>query len=291
MGLKDPRTFRQHLQSTVSLTVSLGPLTIIIDDILRGGFLAQPEAGEPLSRYVPTYVRGLDELLTEGIPEGNVVLVAGTPGALKTSFVYSILHNNAKDGRKGLFISLEQGSRELASAMAGLGMDDLGDDDLLVMDVGRIRLELEEREVDKDWMDILKRVIQDSVETAGTRLLAIDSLDVLYGLGMLVHPRRELFHFFNFLRELGLTTFLISEVPLGRQTLAEHGEDFLADGVFLLKHYDVGETEVQLRLRCVKMRRTAHETGHYALGFGDGGLYVTRVIARKHAPELSQGTS
>ncbi|MFQ6012194.1 MAG: RAD55 family ATPase [Thermoplasmata archaeon] len=244
-----------------------------------------------MPRSVPTYVGGLDELLTEGIPEGNVVLVTGTPGALKTSFVYSILYHNAREGRKGLFISLEQGYRELASSMARLGMDDLGDDRLLVVDVGRIRLELEEGEVKKDWMEILRRVILESVDTAGSSLLAIDSLDVLYGLGMLEHPRRELFHFFNFLRERRLTTFLISELPVGRQALSVHGEDFLADGVFLLKHFEVGETEVQLRLRCVKMRRTAHETGYYALGFGDGGLCVTRVIARKQGYDLSRGGS
>lgn len=244
-----------------------------------------------MPRYVPTYIRGLDELLTEGVPEGNVVLVTGTPGALKTSLVYGILHNNAREGRKGLFLSLEQGYRELASAMAGLGMDDLGDDRLLVIDVGRIRLELEEREVDKDWMEIIRRVILESVDTAGRDLLAIDSLEVLYALGMLVHPRRELFHFFNFLREQHLTSFLISELPMGRQALSEHGEDFLADGVFLLKHYDVGETEAQLRLRCVKMRRTAHETGYYTLGFGDEGLYVTRVISRKQGFAMPVGGS
>ncbi len=239
-----------------------------------------------MPRHVPTYIEGLDELLSGGIPEGNVVLVTGTPGALKTTFAFSVLHNNAEQGRRGLYISLEQGFRELMSAMASLGMEDLGDDRLLVVDVGRIRVELEEREVNKDWMEIIKRVILDAVETAGSSLIAIDSLDVLYALGTLDHSRRQLFHFFNFLREERLTTLLVSELPTDSKALSKYGEDFLADGVFLLRHYDVGETEVQLRLRCVKMRRTAHESGYYALGFRDGKLYVTRVISRKQGYEM-----
>lgn len=240
-----------------------------------------------MPRHVPTYIDGLDDLLMEGIPEGNVVLVTGTPGALKTTFAFSVLYSNALKGRKGLYLSLEQGYQELMSAMASLGMNDLGDDRLLVIDVGRIRVELEEREVNKDWMEIIRRVILDAVETAGSSLLAIDSLDVLYALGTLDHSRLQLFHFFNFLREQRLTTLLISELPTDSKALSKFGEDFLADGVFLLRHYDVGETEVQLRLRCVKMRRTAHESGYYALGFREGRLYVTRVISRKQGYETS----
>ncbi|MFQ5838912.1 MAG: RAD55 family ATPase [Thermoplasmata archaeon] len=236
--------------------------------------------------YVPTYVKGLDDLLGGGIPEGNVVLVTGTPGARKTSLVYSILHSNACRGSGGLFISLEQGQSELTSAMTRLGMDELGDERLYIMDAGRIRVELENLEVDKDWVDILKRVIKESVEVNHRELVAIDPLDVLYALGTLNNPRRELFHFFSFLRDLGLTTFLISELPVGSLALSRYGEDFLADGVLLLRHYDVGETEVQLRLRCVKMRQTAHEEGYHAFGFGNGGFYVTKIISRtqRHGP-------
>jgi circadian clock protein KaiC len=239
--------------------------------------------------YIPTYVKGLDDLLGGGIPEGNVVLVTGTPGARKTSLVFNILYKNARRGRPGLFITLEQGQAELTSAMAHLGMDDLDDERLYIRDAGRIRLELDNLEVSKDWVEIIKRVVKESVDVNQRELVAIDPLDVLYALGTMLNPRRELFHFFSFLRSLGLTTFLISELPVGSQGLSRYGEDFLADGVFLLKHYDVAETEVQLRLRCVKMRQTAHDEGYHALGFSDGGFYVTKIISRKRGRDGSVG--
>ncbi len=231
--------------------------------------------------YIPTHVRGLDDLLGGGIPQGNIVLVAGTPGARKSSLVYSILYNNARNGRKGLFISLEQGEKELASAMTNLGMDGLDDEMLYVMDAAMIRVALENLEVEKDWIEIIKRIIKESVDVNQRELVAIDSLDVLYALDTLANPRRELFHFFCFLRDMGLTTLIISELPVGSQALSKYGEDFLADGMLLLKHYEIGETEVQLRLRCVKMRQTANEEGYHALGFADGGFYVTRIISRR----------
>ncbi len=257
----------------------------IASDIRAVRVLFHMDEGNSMPAFVSTFIRGLDDLLGGGVPEGNVVLVTGTPGARKTSIVYSILYNNACKDRKGLFISLEQGEKELASAMSGLGMDGVDDDLLYVLDAARIRAELRDLEIDKDWMEIIKRMIKESVEVNQRNLLAIDPLNVLYALGSLPNPRRELFHFFNFLRDLGLTAFLISELPVGNPSLSHYGEDFLADGVFLLKHYDVGETEVQLRLRCVKMRRTAHQEGYYALGYTNGGFYVTQVISRKKERE------
>ncbi|MDX1534860.1 MAG: ATPase domain-containing protein [Thermoplasmata archaeon] len=233
------------------------------------------------SGYVPTYVRGLDDLLGGGIPEGNVVLVTGTPGARKTSLVYHIMHHNARDGRRGLFIALEQGWRDLQAGMRTLGLEDLSEKDLYVMDTVALRGELEDLEIEKDWPAIMRYFIQESVESDRRELIAIDSLDVLYALGSLTNPRRELFHFFNFLRELDQTALVIAEIPVGSRQLSRYGEDFLADGVFLLRHFDVGETGVQLRLRCVKMRRTRHEEGYYALDRDVNGFYVTNVISRQ----------
>ncbi|MFQ5985760.1 MAG: RAD55 family ATPase [Thermoplasmata archaeon] len=230
---------------------------------------------------IPTYVRGLDDLLGGGIPEGNLVLVTGTPGAMKTSLVFSILFNNALHDRKSLFISLEQGEQELVAALSTLGMSGWSEDLLYVLDAAMLRAELGELEAEKNWLRAIEGMIKESVEVNQRELLAIDSLDVLYAVGALANPRRDLFHFFSFLRKLKLTTFLVSELTVGSRGLAKYGEDFLADGVLLLKHHDVGETEVQLRLRCVKMRKTAHEGGYYGLGFQDGSFYVTRIISRR----------
>ncbi|MFQ6013024.1 MAG: hypothetical protein ACE5LS_05215, partial [Thermoplasmata archaeon] len=62
--------------------------------------------------------------------------------------------------------------------------------------------------------------------------------------------------------------------------LVAYEEDFLADGVFLLQHAEVGDSDIQLRIRCVKLRRARHAPGYFALVWGQGRFLVTSVIAR-----------
>jgi KaiC/GvpD/RAD55 family RecA-like ATPase len=230
---------------------------------------------------VPTFVEGLDEALDGGIPKGSVVLVCGTPGTMKTSLVFSILYNNVKhNGSKALFVSLEQGYEDLRVAMEELGMRGLEDMDLYILDVSRIRREHKDEEAQKDWMQVLTEYIDKRLGAQDFDLLAIDPLSGLYSLSEMKNPRRDLFHFFSFLKELGPTSFLISEIPYGSSRLVTYEEDFLADGIFLLRHHEMGEGDVQLRIRCVKMRKTRHDTGYFTLIRAEDRFMVTSVIVQ-----------
>src|SRR6266568_561547 len=125
---------------------------------------------------IRTYVRGLDEQLQGGVPGGHVVLLAGKPGTMKSSFSFHMLYQNAKvDGRGGVYVTLEQSRESLLANMAGLGMDVTG---------------LEKR----------------------LSVLVIDSLPVLEVMGKFEDPREELFRLFEWLRDLGITSLLITEM-------------------------------------------------------------------------------
>jgi len=226
-----------------------------------------------------TYVEGFDDALGGGIPRGSIVLVAGTPGTMKTGLTFSILYENAKSGSKALYISLEESQDNLRAAMADLGMKGLDDVEVYILDIGKIRLEHKDEELSKNWLDVLRKYIDQRVRVNGFDLVAIDSLAALYSLAHLENPRQELFHFFAFLKSLRATTFLISEVPSGDHgRLSPFDEEFLSDGILLLRHFEKGETDVQLRLRCVKMRRARHEQGYYALTRDKGRFQITRAI-------------
>lgn len=228
---------------------------------------------------VPTHIDGFDEALGGGIPKGNVVLVCGTPGTMKSSLCFSILYNNVKAGAKGLYITLEQSHQDLKVAMEELGMHGLDELDLYVLDVGRIRREHREEEGGKDWLEVLTKYIDQKLRDKGFDLLVIDSLAALYALAKLENPRRDLFHFVEFLRGLGATSFLISEMESGSPRFSLHAEDFLVDGILHVKQHEVGDYDVQLRIRCVKMRKTKHQQGYFALVRGDDRFMVTSVIS------------
>ena len=230
---------------------------------------------------VKTHIQGFDEAIGGGVPKGHVVLVSGSPGTMKTSVTFSILYNNVKAGSKGLYISLEENHDDLKGAMEDLGMSGIDGMELYILDVSKIRLEHKDEELNKNWLDILMKYIEQRVKVNHFDLVAIDSLAALYSLNKMENARRELFHFFGFLKALEATTFLISEVPSGDNggRLSRYDEDFLSDGVLYLRLFDKGETDVQLRLRCVKMRRTRHEQGYYALIRNNGKFQITRAIS------------
>lgn len=227
-----------------------------------------------------TYVQGFDEALGGGVPEGHVVLVSGTPGTMKSSFAASILFNNAKqEGRKALYISLEETKESLAKMMGNLGMRDIDESKLFIVDIGRLRLDHKGADETQDWLRVIKEYVQRRVAEDKISILVVDSLTALYSLVELRNPRQDLFHFFGLLKGVGVTTFLISEMSHQNDTFGPYREDFLADGTIYLKQYEVGETDVQLRIRCVKMRHTNHNRGYFALIHKDGGFMVTRVIS------------
>src|SRR3989442_5259813 len=89
-----------------------------------------------------------------------------------------------------------------------------------------------------------------------------------------------MFHFLSSIKELGLTTFLIAEQPFGSTRLAQWGEDFLADGILNLRQVEVGETDVQLRLRCIKMPWVNHDHNALALNHDGQKFFVTPVISK-----------
>jgi KaiC/GvpD/RAD55 family RecA-like ATPase len=223
---------------------------------------------------IRTYVRGLDEQLQGGIPAGHVVLLAGKPGTMKSSICFNMLYNNAKnDGRGGVYVTLEQSRESLLANMAGLGMDATGlEKKLSVLDLSLIRKKLKQLS-NKSWIEVFKMYIENLDKTVDISILAIDSLPVLEVMGKFDDPRDELFRLFEWLRDLGITSVLITEMQQDSDKFCENGEDFLSDGII---HLDLRREDrnVNLFLSVVKMRKTAHARGYYPLIFDEGGFEV-----------------
>jgi KaiC/GvpD/RAD55 family RecA-like ATPase len=155
---------------------------------------------------------------------------------------------------------------------------------LRVQDLSRIRRGVEElREagrsgspIEKPWLDVLKRHLEDVKAADDFSLLVLDSLPVLEIISGLRERRIGLFHFFGWLKALKVTSFVISETSADPSAVRD--EDFLADGLLSLTMDRVGELDVYRRIRCVKMRGVNHNPGIFTLEFHDGAFHVTRVI-------------
>src|SRR5207247_10984314 len=141
-----------------------------------------------------------------------------------------------------------------------MGMGNLHESSVYILDMGQLRRGLHRSEGTKDWFTILLEIVKEAVSSSGYQVLAIDSLEALYALSDLKTHRREMFHFLGSLKELGLTTFLIAETPFGSTRLAQWGEDFLAAGILNLREGGVGEAGGPPRLPGVKSAGGDHAT-------------------------------
>lgn len=221
---------------------------------------------------VRTYIRGLDEQLQGGVPKAHIVLLAGKPGTMKSSVAFNMLYNNAKNEGLGcVYVTLEQSRESLLENMSGLGMDIKGlETKLSVLDLGLIRKKLKQL-ANKSWLEVFKMYIDNLDKTMDISVLVIDSLPVLEVIAKFEDPRDDLFRFFEWLRELEITTFLIAEMEQDSDKFCQNGEDFLSDGIV---HLDLrrDDRQVNLFLSVVKMRKTAHRRGYYPLIFDEGGF-------------------
>ena len=237
--------------------------------------------------FVPTYIRGFDDGLGRGIPKGQVVLIRGATGTMKSSIAYSILYHNAEKGIRGLYVTLEQDGAAFLAQMAALGLKPTSVSNVLpVLDLGRGR-EVHEKLARnlKDWARapaerpmtaLLKAKISQLREEFRFELLAIDSWTALIALLELEDLRRETFDLFEWLRSLGCTAFVIAEEAEGQEGLEE---EFLADAIFRLRLEAVTDVSFQRRIQCSKMRSANHSSDFFTLVFEKGYFEVAKAIS------------
>ncbi len=227
-----------------------------------------------------THVKGLDDILQGGIPEGHIVLITGAPGTMKSTLAFSVLYHNAlKKGTKGLYLTLEQSKASLIAHVESMGMADAkAYKKISLFDMAALRKNLSFIKAEGSWNTLLKAYLTNLMETDPYEFLIIDSLNVLETLGNFDARRTDLFYLFEWLKDLGATTFLLSESGDGLRA-GESDEAYLADGILHLSLYSVSDLDVQRRIRAVKMRATKHEMGSFALVWNDAFFEITRAVS------------
>lgn len=249
-------------------------------------------------KRVRTYINGLDENIQGGVPEGHVCLVSGAAGTMKSSVCFNILYNEAKNGVNGVYFSLEQSSESLINHMVNMDFDfnkvdlvivkSLADlqtrvqqmrDDvgtLYIVDIGTVRKEIRDVNSDnnKSWLNVVKNVVRKLAQEAKCKRFVLDSLSALYVLSRFENPRIELFHIFEFLRDMEMTSYLISEMPLDGSKFSEYEiEDFLSDAIIVIKLTPF-RRQVVREISVVKMRTTACNNDIFSLEFKNGQFYA-----------------
>jgi KaiC/GvpD/RAD55 family RecA-like ATPase len=231
---------------------------------------------------IKTHIEGFDDKLNGGIPRGHNILILGEPGTMKSSLAFYMLYKNAIDSDlKGAYITLEQSRESFLEHIEAMGIDfNNVKENITVVDLSLIRKNLDKLG-QQTWTQIFKMYAQNLKKNMNYDIMVLDSLPVLELLANFPEPRNDLFHLFEWLKELNVTIILISEMSQSAKDFGKFGEDFLSDGIIHLKMENVDGVTVQRRIRCVKMRGTNHSPDYHTLLYSDGEFQATRVITEK----------
>ncbi len=243
----------------------------------------EPPAAESTARCL-TGIEGVDNILSGGIPRGNMVLIAGGVGTGKTTLCLEFLVRGAEKGERGLFISVTEASKKLIqnfSTFEFFRPELVEQDQILFVDLPVIydRLGLNREELKPDEIDLLVRTIQDLVRESGASRVVVDSLT---SVGFRVRSEEKTRDFMlklgQVLSELGTTSLLVAEVAAAPTAHSLYGvEEAIVDGVVFLSN--VRRRGDLLRvLQVIKMRGTVHSRAQYVIELTPIGMLMAPFL-------------
>ncbi|MGE0792637.1 MAG: RAD55 family ATPase [Candidatus Woesearchaeota archaeon] len=249
---------------------------------------------------IKVHINGLDEQLENGIPSGHITLISGAAGTMKSSVCFNILYHEALiNKRNGLYLSLEQSHSSIINHMINMDYDltkinlivinnlaDIGQHikkinqtnmgSLILVDVGCIRKEIKDlsNNENKSWLNVVKNILKKIKLESKLDLFVLDSLSALYVLSKFENPRIELFFLFEFLRDLNLTSYLITEASgEGKNKYGEYDEDFLSDGIIFINLNSYRRKQIR-EISIVKMRTTKCNHDIFSLEYREGKFHA-----------------
>jgi KaiC/GvpD/RAD55 family RecA-like ATPase len=230
---------------------------------------------------VASGVDGLDVMLRGGIPKGRIVLIRGTPGMGKTILCAQFLYKGAKQGEKGIFVSLEETKDQLIREMYLVGMDfrALDRDGIVTfLDASPIRHVPAEVKLggisvgkrDFSLVALLKK-IQSTVGEKKVERIVIDPLTAL----SIQYPddnerRMMVLDLIETLSQMGATCLMTEDLGA---TGSKRIEEYSVHGVVVLRPLAAGTNMVKT-IDIVKMRETKQDDQTRLYRITDEGIVV-----------------
>ncbi len=229
-----------------------------------------------------TGIDGFDELLLQGLPIGNSVIIAGGAGSGKTIFCLQTLINKANEGKRCLYMTLEENEEKLIQHMEGFGWNPRE-----LIKKGKLKL------MRMNPFDITRNVDALLAKQKGELLIDVDPvllprdylkpdflvIDSLTAIASAFTGKDDSYRIyieqlFRFLEKTGSTSFLITETEQVPKIFSQTGvEEFLADGVvvlYSLKHGNIRENAIEI----LKLRGAAHQKRIVAMQITPKGVIV-----------------
>ena len=223
-------------------------------------------------------IKGLGKIFKTNNYKDMTIMVEGYTGTMKSTFTYSImskyLENNPS--KIGIYATIEETKESLFKNLKSMGIKP--NDRIFIADYNRTREMYREESEITDFMEMTEKLITSTKEERGDSfcVFALDSLNALYTLTKLDNEqlmRMRIYYFYKLLRDTGLTSFIVKEMPRNGQYLLTENENFLSDGVIELGIRKTMEGKKRF-IEVIKMRQNKHSMKQYVMVVESGGLAV-----------------
>lgn len=230
---------------------------------------------------VATGVPGLDQILSGGLPNNQIYLVQGDPGAGKTTFAMQFLLEGLRASQSALYVTFSESRRELESVAASHGWD-IGK--LAIFDLSAteslFRLEAQNTVFHSSEIELTEttQALLRVIEEANPTRVAIDSVSELRLLaGSDLRFRRQLLFLKTYFAQRGITVLLVDDLADPERS---HTLQSLAHGVVGLERLTPEFGANRRRLSVLKLRGSSFIEGYHNYAIRTGGIVAfPRVTA------------
>jgi len=205
-----------------------------------------------LVERVKTEIDGLDEVVEGGFPRGSLILLAGNPGTGKSVFSAEFLAKGAELNEPGVYVSFAESKEAFMENLSS----HLGVDFKRLEADGKFKF-LDLTVMKEEAISAILETILSEVQALKAGRLVIDSFSAMaqafkepIDVRIIVHTVLS-----KIVRQMGCTTIMVDEVPLGEPRIGLGMEEFVADGVIRLMTGEL-EGRVFRDLDLIKLRGT-----------------------------------
>lgn len=230
---------------------------------------------------VKTGIAGLDDILSGGIPRGNVILVEGAIGCGKTTLGVEFVYRGASQfDEPGVIVVFEVSPEKIMRDALRFGWD------LRELErQGRLKIVFTTREVLKQELQQADSVLLEEAASIGARRIFIDGVGRLVGANGAPESRAGFHVLTEGLQRENLTALLAVEASsFNGNSHASLPEESIADTVIRLKMEDAQRAVVR-SIEIVKSRGQDFQMGRHTFRIIDGhGMQVYRRVQAPRKP-------